>query len=94
MADERAGVEVVDHGDAGVREEGVGLGVRPPIAREAGEFADHESLDVGMGGLVIAGGGAVIPDLGVGEDDDLAGIGGVGENFLVAGEGGIEDDFS
>ena len=38
--------------------------------------------------------GAVVADLRVGEDDDLAGVGGIGEDFLVAGEGGIEDDFA
>jgi hypothetical protein len=32
--------------------------------------------------------------LGVGQDYDLAGIGGVGEDFLVPGEGGVEDNFA
>jgi hypothetical protein len=32
--------------------------------------------------------------LGIGQDDDLAGIRGVGEDFLIAGERGIEDDFA
>ena len=94
VADECAGVEIVDHGDAGVGEEGVGLGVGAPIAGDGGKLADDEAFDVGVGGLVIAGGGAVISDLGVGEDDDLAGIGRIGEYFLIAGEGGVEDDLS
>jgi hypothetical protein len=38
--------------------------------------------------------GAVVADLRVGENDDLAGIGRIGENFLVAGDGRIEDDLA
>ena len=48
----------------------------------------------GFGGLVILDAGAVVADLRVGEDDDLAGIRRVGEDFLIAGERGIEDDFA
>ena len=40
------------------------------------------------------GAGAVIADLRIGEDDDLAGVGGVGEDFLIPGERGVEDDFA
>ena len=58
------------------------------------ELADDEALDVGPGGFVICGVGAVVADLGIGEDDDLAGVGGVGGDFLVAGKGSIENDFS
>jgi hypothetical protein len=32
--------------------------------------------------------------LGIGEDNDLPGIGRVGENFLISGEGGIENHLS
>ena len=35
-----------------------------------------------------------MPYLGIGQDDDLAGIRGVREDFLIAGERGIEDDFA
>ena len=59
-----------------------------------GKLADHETFNVRTLRLVVGGAGSVIADLGIGEDDDLAGIGGVGEDFLIAGEGGIEDDFA
>ena len=95
VADQGAGVEVVDDGDAGAAEE-----VRRLRRRERQLLAMAENSRTtrpsmyGRGGFVILGAGAVVADLGVGEDDDLAGIGGVGEDFLIAGEGGIEDDFA
>src|ERR1035438_10320269 len=91
MTNERAGVEIVDYGDAGVGEERVGLGVGAPVARDGGELTDDEAFDVGAIGFVIAFGGSVVADLGVGEDYDLAGIGRIGEYFLIAGEGGVEN---
>ena len=75
-------------------EECVGFGVGAPVARDGGEFAHREAFDIGVGGFVIAAAGSVIADLGVGEDDDLAGIGRIGENFLIAGERGVEDHFA
>ena len=48
----------------------------------------------GCARFVIVGVRAVVADLRIGEDDDLAGIGGVREDFLIAGDGGIEDDFA
>ena len=48
----------------------------------------------GFRGFVIGTAGAVIADLWVCEDDDLAGIGGIGEDFLIAGDRGIEDNFA
>ena len=46
----------------------------------------RQVLDV----LVI---GTDIADVGEGEGDNLAGIGGIGEDFLVAGQGRVEADF-
>ncbi len=91
VADQRAGIEIVDDRNAGAGQEIVGLGVGAPVAGDGRELAHHQTFDVGAGGFVIVGAGAVVADLRVGEDDDLAGIGRVGENFLIAGEGGIED---
>src|ERR1039457_6397101 len=79
---------------AGVGEERIGLGVGAPVARDGGEFADDQAFDVGAIGFVIAFGGSVVADLGVGEDYDLAGIGRTGEYFLIAGEGGVENNFT
>ena len=94
VADQRARIEVVDDGDAGACGESVGLVIRPPVGGDRGELADGKAFDVGALGFVVLDGGAVVPDLGVGEDDDLAGIGWVGEYFLVSGEGGIEHDLT
>ena len=59
---------------------------------------DHAAFDGGggreVGGFKIVIIGADIADVGEGEGDDLAGIGGVGEDFLIAGHGGVEADFA
>ena len=67
-------------------EELVGGFVAAPIGGGLGPFADDEAFDVGFGGFVVGGSGPVVADLRIGEDDDLAGVGGVCEDFLVAGE--------
>ena len=59
-----------------------------------GELADDQALDIGLGGLVVCLVGAVVADLGVGENDDLSGIGGIGGDFLIAGKGSIENNFT
>ena len=61
---------------------------------DRGELADDQALDIGLGRLVICLVGAVIPDLGIGENDNLSGIGGIGSDFLIAGKGGIENNFT
>ena len=42
------------------------------------------------GGFFIIGIDADIADMGIGQGDDLPGVGRVGQYFLVAGHGGIE----
>ena len=44
--------------------------------------------------LVVAGGHAVVADLGRRHRDDLTGVGRVGQHFLVAGHAGVEDHFA
>jgi hypothetical protein len=46
-----------------------------------------------MRGFVIVRVGAVIADLGIGEDNNLPCIRRIGKNFLVTGDGSIENDF-
>jgi len=94
VTDQRAGIETGNHGDAGLAEEGAGFRIRAPVAGDGGKLAHHQALDVGARGFVVRVAGAVVSDLRIGEDYDLAGIGGVGEHFLVAGERGIEDHLS
>jgi hypothetical protein len=81
MADERARIEIGDDGDVGFREECAGFLVGSPVAGDAREFANDETFDVRLRGFVIGGAGAVIADLRVGENDDLAGVGGIGERL-------------
>ena len=56
-------------------------------AADARERGHVDRLDV----LVV---GADIADMGEGEGDDLAGVGGVGEDLLVAGHRGVEADLA
>ena len=44
-----------------------------------------------LGGFVVAFIRAVVADLRIGENHDLAGIGRIGEDFLIARDGGIEN---
>ena len=94
MADERAGIEIGDDGNAGLRKKCARFFVRAPVAGDAGELADDQAFDIRLRRFVIGGAGSVVADLRVGENDDLAGIGRIGEDFLIAGDGGIEDDFA
>ena len=93
MANQRARIEPGDDGDAVPRQERAGLGIRTPVAGDGREFANHQAFDVRPRGFVIALAGSVVADLGIGEDDDLAGVRRVGEDFLIAGEGGVENHF-
>ena len=94
MAHQRARIETGNHRNAGAAEKGVRLRIRAPVAGDGRELAHHQTFDIRTGRLVVRGTGSVVADLRIGEDDDLAGIGGIGEDFLIAGEGGIEDDLS
>ena len=75
-------------------EELVRLAIGAPVAGHGRELAHDQTFDIGLDRFVILGAGAVVADLGVGEDDDLAGIGRIGEDFLVAGDGCVEDNFT
>ena len=66
--------------------------------------ADDEAGDVNVVRLKVFGqavavddglvGDAVVADEGVGEDEDLAAVGGVGEGLGVADHAGVEDDLA
>src|SRR5262249_10099849 len=94
MEDKRPGVDTGDHGYAALGHELIYSLCRTPIACERRELAHHEAFYVRLHGFVVDVRGAVIADLRVRQDDDLAGIRRVGEYFLVAGERGVEDDFA
>jgi hypothetical protein len=94
MPDQRARIQVGDYRDAVLAQELAGFLVGSPVAGNRRELAHHQAFDVRARGFAVRGVGSVIPDLGIGQDDDLPGIGRIGEYFLVAGDGGIEDDFA
>ena len=95
---QRAGVDAGDADDAACPQPLVEVS-RGAVIRRLGDVGlQNAAADAGGGGevdgldvLVID---ADIADMGKGEGDDLAGIGGVGEDLLVAGHGGIEADLA
>ena len=87
----------VDAGDGGqaVRAEPVVERARRPPARGCGDgLAQNASPDRRRRRLDVFGVGADVTDVGEGEGDDLAGVGGIGEDFLIAGHRGIEADLA
>ena len=65
-----------------------------PVGAHCGELARDQGLDIRPRGFRVAGGGAIVADMGIGEYDDLTRVRGVGEDLLVAGERGVEDDLA
>jgi hypothetical protein len=65
-----------------------------PVAGHRRELAHHQALDVRAGSLIVLRVGAVVADVRVSEDDDLAGVGRIGEDFLVTGDGRVENDLA
>ena len=71
-----------------------------PAALGAGDVlavlgvAHDDAAGVDAVGLHRLGRDAVVADQRVGEDDDLARVGGVGDRLLVAGHRGVEDDLA
>ena len=49
---------------------------------------------MGAAGLVVHRIDPVVADMGSGEGDDLAGVGGIGDHLLIAGENGVEHRFA
>ena len=94
MADQGAGVDLGQHGNRIALHVLVGDLFRAPIGADGRKLAHYQALDKGLGRLVVRLVGPVIADLGVGENYDLAGIGGIGRNLLIAGKGSIENDFA
>ncbi len=94
MTHQGAGVDLGEHGNLVALEIFLGNFLRTPVGADARELADDQALDVRTGRLVVFGVGAVIADLGIGENYDLPGVGRIGENFLVASDGSIKNDFA
>ena len=94
VAGEAPGVDAGDAGHAGGAEEAVEIGVGAPVAAAAGEIADDDPAGERPPALVVERGDPVVADVGIGERDDLPGVGGIGDDLLVAGHGGVEHDLA
>ena len=94
MANQSAGVDLGQHRNGISLHVLVGDLFGTPIRADRRELADNQPLDIGPGRLVIRLIGAVIADLGVGENDNLPGIGWIGRYFLVSGKRSIKNDFA
>src|SRR6185437_83580 len=94
VANESTAVNIGDDGDLEFFQVLVSNLLRPPVGTDGGKLAHSQPFNVGVGSFIVFRVGSVIADLRIGQDDDLAGVGGISENFLVAGEGGIKNDFA
>src|ERR1700722_18965347 len=94
MADQRARIQIRNHRDAVPAQKLAGLFARAPITGNARKLTHHQALDIGPRRFIVGGVGAVIPDLRVGQNDDLAGVGWIREDFLIAGNGSNENKFA
>ena len=94
MANQSSGVNLGEHRNPELLHELVGDLLRAPVGADFGKLAHDQTLNVGPLRFIVFGVGAVVSDFGVGQDDNLSGVGGVGENFLVAGDGSIKNDFA
>jgi len=65
-----------------------------PVRRNLGKLANDQRFDIWTRGFLVVEIGADIPDVGIGEADNLSRVTGIGENFLVTGKAGIENNFS
>jgi hypothetical protein len=67
---------------------------RTPVRRDLRKFPHDQRLDVGPRRFLVVQIRAYIPDVRIGEANNLPGVTGVGENFLISGEAGIKNDFA
>jgi hypothetical protein len=93
VPDQRAGINIPNRGNSVAVQIKLGGFGRAPVRRELRKFTNDEGLDVRTRGFFVIEVGADVPDVRIGEADDLPGITWIGENFLVTGETGVENDF-
>ena len=84
MPHQGAGVDLGDNRHAMALQVFVGNLLRAPVGADGRELPRHQAFNVWFLRLGIGGIGAVIADLRIRQDDDLAGIGRIGEDLLVA----------
>ena len=89
-AGELAGVDAGDARDAVGAQLGVEVGLAAPARPAAGQVAHDHAAAERPPGLEVGQVHAVVPDVRVGEGDDLPGVGRVGDHLLVAGQHRVE----
>ncbi len=94
VAGEAAGVDAGDPGHAGELQPGVEVDGAAPVRRAAGQVAHDDAPAERSPALGVQRRHPVVADVGVGEGDDLPGVGGVGEDLLVAAQDGVEHDLA
>ena len=72
----------------------LGLVIGAPIAGNGRHLTNDETFDVRTTCFGINLGGAVVADLRIGQDNNLAAVGRVGEDLLVSGDGCVKDHFT
>ncbi len=91
VAGQAAGVDAGDAGHAVALQQRVEIAAGTPVRVTPGQLADDDAATERPAALVVGVVDAVVADVGVGEGDDLTGVGRVGDDLLVAGEHGVED---
>src|SRR5687767_7526233 len=94
MTHQPARVDIADDRHVRFSKKPVGLLFAAPVAGERGKLPHSQSFNEGPHSFVIRRIRSVVSDLGIGENDDLPGIGRIGEDLLIAGYGGIKDNFA
>ena len=90
VAGEATRVDVGEARQAVACEEAVQAPGGAPIAGHRHQVPHHEAPAERSAALEVGVGDPVVADVGVGEGDDLPGVGRIGENLLVAGHHGVE----
>ena len=94
VACESPGVDTGDTGHARALKEGFEIALRAPVAASPGEIADDDAASERPMCLVVEGRDPVVADVGIGEGDQLTGIGGIGDDLLIPGERRVEHDLA
>src|ERR1700680_2704703 len=94
MPHQRPRVDVGQHRHLELLQVFLGHLLRAPVRAHARELKHDQPFDPRTRGFVIFLVGAIVADFGIGQDNDLPGVGRIGENFLVTSDGSIKNDFA
>src|SRR2546427_12764504 len=94
MPRQRPRVDLADPDDRRLVQVSMQVATRAPGGSDRRDLPHDETRYLGPRGLHVLAIHPVVPDVGIGHRDDLAGVGRIGEDFLVTAEGGVENDFA